>query len=361
MSAEQSNASIAFSDKLILKLYRRLRAGVQPDIEIARFLTEETDFQATPPLLGTIDWIDAGGQVTTLGAASEYVRNQGDAWTYVTDALDRDMERLDTGDRDAAVEEVGTVMGGPLDLGDVLGRRTAELHRALSSGRDGSDFGIEALTSDRLSGLVDEVKGEATALLDRLAGQGARLDETGQALAEAVLARREALLERLDGLKGLTPSGGLCRVHGDYHLGQVLVVQTDVMIIDFEGEPTRSLAERVAKTSPLRDVAGMLRSFDYALWSTVRRRLQLGGDRERTLASVDDWRQATQGTFLDAYRATMAGAAVYPDDADFAQALLGLFLIQKAVYEVGYEMAMRPDWIDIPLRGLLALAEETGG
>ena len=361
MSTEQSNASIAFSDKLILKLYRRLRAGVQPDIEIARFLTEETDFQATPPLLGTIDWIDAGGQVTTLGAASEYVRNQGDAWTYVTDALDRDMERLDTGDRDAAVEEVGTVMGGPLDLGDVLGRRTAELHRALSSGRDGSDFGIEALTSDRLSGLVDEVKGEATALLDRLAGQGARLDETGQALAEAVLARREALLERLDGLKGLTPSGGLCRVHGDYHLGQVLVVQTDVMIIDFEGEPTRSLAERVAKTSPLRDVAGMLRSFDYALWSTVRRRLQLGGDRERTLASVDDWRRATQGTFLDAYRATMAGAAVYPDDADFAQALLDLFLIQKAVYEVGYEMAMRPDWIDIPLRGLLALAEETGG
>ena len=361
MSAEQSNASIAFSDKVILKLYRRLRSGVQPDIEIARFLTDETDFQATPPLLGTIDWIDAEGQVTTLGAASEFVRNQGDAWTYVTDALDRDMERLDTGDPDAGAEDVGTVIGGPLDLGEVLGRRTAELHRALSSGKDASDFGIELLTAERLSGVVEEVKGEAVALLDRLSGQGASLGETGQALTEAVLARREALLARLDGLKGLTSSGGLCRVHGDYHLGQVLVVQTDVMIIDFEGEPTRSLAERVAKTSPLRDVAGMLRSFDYALWSTVRRRLQLGGDRERTLASVDDWRRATQGTFLDAYRTTMAGAPVYPEDADFEQAMLDLFLIQKAVYEVGYEMAMRPDWIDIPLRGLLALTEETGG
>ena len=170
MSAEQSNASIAFSDKVILKLYRRLRSGVQPDIEIARFLTDETDFQATPPLLGTIDWIDAEGQVTTLGAASEFVRNQGDAWTYVTDALDRDMERRDTGDPDAAAEDVGTVIGGPLDLGEVLGRRTAELHRALSSGKDASDFGIEPLTAERLSGLVEEVKGEAVALLDRLSG-----------------------------------------------------------------------------------------------------------------------------------------------------------------------------------------------
>ncbi|MBL4540996.1 MAG: maltose alpha-D-glucosyltransferase [Rhodobacteraceae bacterium] len=361
MSAEQSNASIAFSDKLILKLYRRLRSGRQPDIEIARFLTEETGFAATPPLLGTIDWIDPAGEVTTLGAAMAFVGNQGDAWTYVTDALDRDMERLDTGDRDAAAEEAGTVMGGPLDLGQVLGRRTAELHRALSSGAAGSAFGIEALTGERLSGLVEDVKTEVTGVLDRLARHKANLGEPGQTLAEALLARREALLARLDGLTGLTPSGGLCRVHGDFHLGQVLVVQTDVMIIDFEGEPTRSLAERVAKTSPLRDVAGMLRSFDYALWSTVRRRLELGGDLERTLASIDDWRQATQGAFLEAYRATMAGAAVHPADEGFERALLDLFLVQKAAYEVGYEMAMRPDWVEIPLRGLLALAEDAEG
>ena len=132
------------------------------------------------------------------------------------------------------------------------------------------------------------------------------------------------------------------------------------MIIDFEGEPARPLAERVAKTSPLRDVAGMLRSFDYGLWSTVRRRLDLGADPDQTIGGVELWRQTTQGAFLDAYRKTMAGSSLHPDDPAFEEDLLALFLIHKAAYEVGYELAMRPDWVDIPLRGLLALTEPAG-
>ncbi|KAA9007840.1 maltose alpha-D-glucosyltransferase [Histidinibacterium aquaticum] len=360
LSAEQSNASIAFSDKVILKLYRRLQTGVQPDIEVARFLTEETDFEATPPLLGTVDWVDAEGEVTTLAAASEFVRNQGDAWTYVTEALDRDMERAETTDPETYTEDEEVVMGGPLDLGAVLGRRTAELHRALASGESGGAFGLEPLNEDDLATLAEEVKSEVSSVLDRLSSRVSALEDGPRALAEALLDRRADLTERIDRVTRLSPSGGQSRIHGDYHLGQVLVVQTDVMIIDFEGEPTRSLAERQAKTSPLRDVAGMLRSFDYALWSTVRRRLELGADAERTFAGVEGWRQVTQGAFLDAYRETMAGAEVHPSDAEFEQALLDLFLIQKAAYEIGYEMAMRPDWIDIPLRGLLALIEDTG-
>jgi len=261
-----------------------------------------------------------------------------------------------TGTRD----EAEPVMGGPLDLGHVLGRRTAELHRALSSGAGGSAFGIEQMREEDLTGLAGQVRSEVDEVLDRLSARLDALGETGRALAEPLLERRGALHDRLDALPGQTPSGGRCRIHGDYHLGQVLVVQTDVMIIDFEGEPTRSLAERTAKSSPLRDVAGMLRSFDYALWSTVRRRLELGADAERTLAGVDGWRHTTQGTFLDAYRETMEGAPVHPGDARFERALLDLFLIQKAAYEVGYEMAMRPERIDIPLRGLLSLIEDTG-
>ncbi|MFN4098428.1 MAG: phosphotransferase, partial [Pararhodobacter sp.] len=229
--------------------------------------------------------------------------------------------------------------------------------RALSSGVDGSAFGAETLTADGLSALVDDVKREVDAVLDRLAARRDSLSEPRQALTEALLEKRGALHDRLESLRGQTPSGGLCRIHGDYHLGQVLVVQTDVRIIDFEGEPTRSLEERTAKMSPLRDVAGMLRSFDYALWTTVRRRIELGADAERTLAGVDGWRQATQGAFLEAYRATMAGASVHPADEAFEAALLDLFLIQKAAYEVGYEMAMRPEWIDIPLQGLLTLID----
>jgi maltose alpha-D-glucosyltransferase/alpha-amylase len=355
LTAEQSNASIAFADKIILKLYRRLRSGVQPDIEIARFLTEETDFAAAPRLLGTLDWVDAEGEVTTLAAASEFVSNQGDAWRYATEALDRDMERLDTEERDPGVEDEVAPMGGPLDLGEVLGRRTAELHRALSGGTGA--FGMEEMTPERLKGLVDEVRGELGATLDRLAGRLDRLSEIGRPLAEALLDRRAALDARLARTAEQTPSGGLARIHGDYHLGQVLVAQNDVVIIDFEGEPTRSLAERTAKTSPLRDVAGMMRSFDYALWTAVRRRLDLGADPERTLDGIDRWRQATQGTFLEAYRTAISGAPVHPTDEAFERALLDLFLIQKAAYEVDYETAMRPDWIEIPLRGLLALTE----
>ncbi|SHI65977.1 maltose alpha-D-glucosyltransferase [Wenxinia saemankumensis] len=354
LSAEQSNASIAFGDTVILKIYRRLNAGVQPDIEVGRFLTEETEFEATPDLLGTIDWVAEDGTVTTLAAASEFVRNQGDAWTYVTEALDRDMERLSMAE---GAEEDEPVMGGPLDLGRVLGQRTAQMHRALASGGADSGFAEAPMTGEDLAGLIDTVEAELSDQLDRLAARMDGLDGDALALARDVLDRRDALERRLGSLRGRKPSGGQSRIHGDYHLGQVLVVQTDVMIIDFEGEPARPLAERVARTSPLRDVAGMLRSFDYALWSTMRRRVDLGADAERTMAGVEDWRQATQTAFLDAYRETMAGSSVHPDDRAFEDDLLTLFLIHKAAYELGYELAMRPDWVDIPLRGLLALTE----
>ena len=364
MSAEQSNASIAFGDSVILKLYRRLREGIQPDVEMARFLTEETDFDATPALLGTVDWTASDGTVTTLAAASQFVRNQGDAWTYVTEALDRDLERHEMAGRAGAgedgIEEDVPLMGGPLDLGSVLGRRTAELHLALASGAPGSAFTQEPITADHVTALAHDAAAELGEVLDRLSSRLGSLPDTGRALAERVLDNRAALEARITGLRGQTPSGGICRIHGDYHLGQVLVVQTDVMIIDFEGEPTRSLAERQAKSSPLRDVAGMLRSFDYALWSTVRRRIELGADPERTAETIEGWRHATQGAFLDAYREAVGDAPIRPADPGFEKALLDLFLIQKAAYEVGYEMAMRPDWIDIPLRGLIALLDETG-
>jgi maltose alpha-D-glucosyltransferase/alpha-amylase len=356
LSTEQSNASIAFSDRLILKLYRRLRPGVQPEIEIARFLTEQTDFDATPQLLGTMEWEDPEGAVTTLASVSAFVGNQGDAWTYVTEALDRDMDRLETGDGDTGTG----ILGGPLDLGTVLGRRTAELHRALSSGPPGSAFAMAPLTADDVARLVRTVRAEAAATLDRLDRQAVRLEDGSRDLALAVLARRDTLDRRIAAAEGMAPSGGRCRIHGDFHLGQVLVVQTDVAIIDFEGEPSRPLEERVARTSPLRDVAGMMRSFDYALRSTIQRRREFSSDPDRMLAGVGEWRAATQGAFMEAYRAGMAGAPVHPDDPTAERALLDLFLIQKAAYEVDYEVAMRPNWVELPLRGLLSLIEQDG-
>jgi len=359
LAVEQSNASIAFGDTFILKLYRRLREGLQPDIEIGRFLTEETDFGATPALLGTIEWVTDDGTATTLGALNDFVRNQGDAWTYVTEALDRDSERHEIveGDDVTPEAEKELALGGHLDIGALLGRRTAELHLALASGSTDSGFSEERLEKDDLPRLVSEAKQDVATVFDRLGSQIQALGETGREMAQRVLDRRDEIDRRLDALTRLEPSGGKCRIHGDYHLGQVLVVQNDVSIIDFEGEPARTLAERTAKTSPLRDVAGMLRSFDYALWTTLMHRIELGADPEATAEMVETWRAETQGAFLDTYRETMDGSTLHPSDPEFERGLLDLFLIQKAAYEIGYELSMRPDWIDIPLEGLLNLLE----
>lgn len=357
LSAEQSNASIAFGDALILKLYRRLREGVQPDIEIARFLTEETDFDATPALLGTIDWIAEDGTPTTLGAFSDFVRNQGDAWTYVTEALDRDIERQNLApeaDPDPEAEKE-IALGGHLDIGTILGRRTAELHLALGSGTAENGFSEEPIDRADLDRMAQETQDDVDRALETLKGQFGRLADASRDSAERVLARADEIRARVEEAAQMKPSGGKCRIHGDYHLGQVLVVQNDVTIIDFEGEPQRSLAERTAKTSPLRDVAGMLRSFDYALWTTVFHRIELGADPEATAMAVEGWRTDTQGTFLDTYRERMAGSSLHPSDPEAERRLLDLFLIQKAAYEIGYELAMRPDWTQIPLEGLLGL------
>jgi maltose alpha-D-glucosyltransferase / alpha-amylase len=363
LSAEQSNASVAFGDTLILKLYRRLREGIQPDIEVARFLTEETDFDGTPALLGTIDWIDRDGTPVTLGAVSEFLRNQGDAWDYVTQALDRDTERQHLMPEPGAEPDAGNEMtlGGRLDIGAILGRRTAELHRALASGSEGSGFAREPMTEADLAGIARATQDELDRALSEVGRRLAGLPEAGRETAERVLARADEVAVRIAGAARMAPQGGKCRIHGDYHLGQVLVVQNDLAIIDFEGEPSRPMAERTAKNSPLRDVAGMLRSFDYALWTTVFHRLHLGADPRSTIEAVEGWREDTQCAFLATYREAMAGSDLLPEDPETDSRLLELFLIQKAAYEIGYELSMRPDWVHIPLEGLLALLDGPEG
>ncbi len=345
LSGEQSNSSIAFADRLILKLYRRLRTGLQPEVEITRFLTEETDFDAVPALLGTVDLIGSDGEITTLATLSRYVPNQGDAWTYVLDMLERAVERQDMTADDAPMDSIVS----PIDVGEVLGRRVGQMHLALASGSPGSPFAQDPMTPQAVTDLVDTTRAEVSRSLDLLQTRISTLDDTTADLARTLLDRRDALMDRLAASADMTPSGGQCRIHGDLHLGQVLIVQNDMAIIDFEGEPTRSLAERTAKTSPLRDVAGLIRSFDYALHTILRRRVDLGHETD----DVTVWRASTQDAFLNAYRSALAGSALHPSDSAFESALLDLFVIQKAAYEIDYELAMRPTWTEIPIRGLL--------
>ncbi len=358
LAVEQSNASIAFGDRVIFKIYRRLRRGIQPDVEVARFLTEVAGFDHTPALLGEVTLTEEGAEPTSLGAAFAYVANQGDTWGVLADALDRDLEQYEltaTAESDESGEE--TIFAHLLEMGGLLGTRTAELHRALASPTDDTHFSTEAIASQDVDRWTQEARDEADAMFSQLESALSGLDDEARRDAQAVLAARSEILSRLEAPCGMPPSGRKSRIHGDYHLGQVLAVQNDVSIIDFEGEPRRSLDERRAKTSPLRDVAGMLRSLDYAAWSALRHRADLGSDPERVRPRALQWRDMAQAQFLEAYRETIAGCESHPEDGDFEEALLDLFLIQKAVYEVGYELASRPAWAGIPLRGLLAVIQ----
>ena len=345
---EQSNASIVFGDAVVMKIYRRLREGVQPEIEVARFLTE-VGFEHTPAFLGAIELRPDEGEPTSLASAFAFVRNQGDAWSHLTDALIRDLD-------EAALAGEETEFSFALDLGGLLGRRTAEMHRALAAETSDLAFAAEPMGEADVATLAAEVAGELDRVLDDLERAQADLPAPAAQAARAVLDRRGELASRVEALRGAAPSGMRTRIHGDYHLGQVLVVQNDVSIIDFEGEPKRSMEERRAKFPALRDVAGMLRSLDYAAHAALRDRAPAAVEDERVEARAESWRRRARRQFIDAYREEIAGSPAHPEP-DFAQGLLDVFLIQKAAYEVGYEMAFRPDWVGIPLAGLLAILD----
>jgi maltose alpha-D-glucosyltransferase / alpha-amylase len=359
LGVEQSNVSISFSDKVILKIYRRLRTGEQPDVEIARFLAEESDFQNTPAFYGAIDLVDAHAQTTTLAAAFAFYPNQGDAWAAVTEALARDLGTVEM--RSTALEPPfePEMFALPLDIGALLGQRTAELHKALAVETSNPAFAVEPIEAEHLAQWSDSTLADADGILGRLAELRGTLPEEVRGDVEKLLTARDALTERIRRVTTMKPSGGRSRIHGDYHLGQVLIAQADLAIIDFEGEPGRTLDERRAKTSPYRDVAGMLRSFDYAASMALDMHIasyETAGEAAR--ARVLEWRETTTTSFLDAYREHVRGAGTIPEDAALGDALLDLFLIQKGLYEISYELGNRPAWIRIPLQGVLDLMEK---
>ncbi|HEV7276260.1 MAG TPA: maltose alpha-D-glucosyltransferase [Devosiaceae bacterium] len=360
LTVEQSNVSIAYGDQVILKLYRRLRAGEQPDVEVARFLTGVAGFANTPAFLGSIEHRPEDGAPTTLAAAFAFVPNQGDAWSVLTDALAIDLDEHALGLEDGGnTELLSEDFVHWLGMGELFGRRTAELHDALATPTDDPEFGVTALSASEVGAWVKDAVREGEAVLDRLEDRASDLGDEARELAEDLLARRQQLLDRLRTMAGIEPSGGMSRIHGDYHMGQVLVAQDDVMIIDFEGEPKRSLAERRAKSSPLRDVAGMLRSIDYVAATVLNRRREATGPlRPEVKARAEAWRKAFTADFLAGYHAAIAGSPAHPEDEGFERALMDHFLLQKAIYEIGYELANRPAWVEVPLRGIQRLLDK---
>jgi maltose alpha-D-glucosyltransferase / alpha-amylase len=360
-AVEQSNSTAMIGNRAVFKAYRKLAPGVQPEIEIGRFLVEEAGFANTPPLLGAIERIGAEGETTALAAVFGFARNQGDGWVYTTEYLQRTLDELRLR---AAAEHPETAPaqaephGFYLEQARVLGQRTAELHRALATPTADPAFAAEPIGAADLKGWQRAVRRQADAAFKALRQALPRLDEAQRAQVQALLARREACFARIDALTETPVGAAKTRVHGDYHLGQVLVAQNDFYILDFEGEPARPLAERRAKSSPLKDVAGMLRSFDYAAWAAVMTLTELhAGSGEVVRSLAETWRAATEAAFLGAYRETIAGCPSYPEDEAQAARLLDLFLLEKALYEICYEAANRPHWLRIPLEGVTGLLE----
>jgi len=354
LGAEQSNVSIIIDDKVMLKIYRRLQDGEQPDVEVGRFLTQTAGFEATPAYLGSARFLPAEGGSLTLATAFAMVYNQGDAWHVLLEALTRDLEQfgLASPEREGASD---APFAYPLDMAPTLGRRTAELHAAFAHPTEDPAFAVAPLRKAEMKAWAKTVVGEVRDQLAALRSLKDLPEDLEEKVAALVRARSELLAE-INAIGSLAPSGGISRIHGDYHLGQVLVSKDDVAIIDFEGEPQRPLSERREKTSPLRDVAGMLRSFDYLAWAAVgRRREILGEEVEEETARAFAWRDWASQSFLEAYQESAAETPTHPDTPKTAEALIRLFTIQKAVYEIGYEAANRPAWLPIPVNGLLNL------
>ncbi len=341
-TAEQSNSCVIFDDRFVLKLLRHLEPGPNPELEISRFLAGR--FPHVPPLVAALEYKDAGPEATSLAMLQGFVPNQGTGWERAV----ADSRRFVTS---GAAEALGTDF---VPLAATLGRRTAELHLALAVGSEDAAFSPERFTVVDAVTLAQHTQRDARRTLAALSDRMDSLPEAARPHARAVLATRERLLARILAVASGSARSMRTRVHGDYHLGQVLVVDADFVIIDFEGEPARSLRERRAKQSPLKDVSGMLRSFSYAAYATL---LAASGEDEASLARLAPraraWDEAVSDAFLDEYRRMTEASGIVPAVGHEFDRLLDAFMLEKAVYELGYELASRPQWIDIPLLGIL--------
>jgi maltose alpha-D-glucosyltransferase/alpha-amylase len=355
LGADSSNTSVALGERLLFKALRRLQPGINPEVEIGAYLTDVEPLRSVSHVAGAVYFDTPDGTTFTLGVLQEFVPNQGDGWRFAREYLEHYLERQGASTEAAADNE----HGGFLSMIATLGRRTAELHLALAREHGAPDFDPEPVSADVLGDWARRIEGDIRDTLQRLAAARDRLPPTAVPLAERLLAAADALTARIRECAA-ADTHGLCRTrhHGDYHLGQVLVAKNDFVIVDFEGEPQRPIPERRAKHSPLRDVAGMLRSFDYARHA-ARAKVEQLQPSARCADLADDWVRATTRAFLDAYRASAEHSCVMGEWSEAAR-LVDLFTLEKALYEVRYELDNRPDWVVAPLAGLVRHVDADG-
>ena len=354
LSAEQSNSSLIVDDSVVLKVVRKVLAGRHPEAEMTGYLTER-GFANIAPLMGEVVRYDDQGMPHTVMLAQGFVRNQGDAWAWTLDYLKRVSSEMASAEDESTFEDA---LSGYLALATAIGRRLAEMHAVLSSDTEQEAFKPEPADAVAVNGWAEGVVEQIDLAVQSCARVTEWPDEAARAQAAEFAANADQL--RAAAWRLSAAAAGLAlqtRVHGDFHLGQILVTPGDATLIDFEGEPAKTMEQRRAKSSPLRDVAGLLRSFDYAAASALAIRVPGSGqvaERQENLVAL--FRSSASQAFLASYRSVLHASPTPWIKPQAEQILLDLFLLEKAAYEVRYEAANRPAWIGIPLAGLARVA-----
>jgi maltose alpha-D-glucosyltransferase/alpha-amylase len=375
LKAEQSNTSIVFGDRLLLKLFRKLEPGVNPDIEIGRFLTDRARYTHTPPLAGWLNYAKGRAAPGSIALLQGFVPNQGDAWEFTCKELERYLEAAATRSENpqlftkplveitdhlsapdlTATEMIGTY----LEAARLIGQRVAELHLAFLIDLDDPNFAPEPYSSLYQRSQYQSMRNLLGRVMRLLNTRLSLIPQQERKAAQQLCDHKDRMEVLFETFLQYKFSIVRTRTHGDLHLGQMLYTGKDFFIIDFEGEPARPLDERRRKRSPLRDVGGMLRSFEYAAFSQMARQLRTGVLGKADFASLEPWvrfwQTWTSWAFLRGYLTASAGAPYLPKTLDELQVLLDTFTLEKAVYELGYELDNRPEWVFIPLHGITRL------
>ena len=349
-----SNSVSLIGERLFLKAYRKISSGINPELEMGRYLTDTVAYPHCVPVAGSVEFVETDGTVWTLALLQAQLVNQGDAWTFTVDQLVRLLQSPSD-----APSDMPDGIDAMVNHLQVLAQRVAELHIALAQHTGNAAFEPEPITEKDIAHWVADVSRECHTTLAQLVQRATTWAEPMATLAARVTNAGARLEARIQQAAQTTPAGVKTRLHGDFHLGQVLIHRNDFVLIDFEGEPQRTQEQRRTKHCALRDVAGLLRSFDYARHTALEQSVQASGAHERLEPLAQQWLQRVRAGFLHTYSTVAIAGGLYPDQAGFdrALALLDLFELEKALYEARYEMDNRPEWVGVPLAGILSMAQ----
>jgi maltose alpha-D-glucosyltransferase/alpha-amylase len=357
VETEQSNSTALVDNAYVVKVYRKLESGINPEIEVGQFLTEVAGFANAPALLGSVSLVE-GDSSSAIAVVHAFVENQGDAWTVTSAYLDRFVEEqrlLAASEHPGKSEEQIPY----LRYMSQTGRRVAEMHLALAGTSEFADFAPARVRPADVRQWIENAADRAERVFDVLKQQRDTLKDADRALVDQALAHRATLRERLSVLLPSDIDGLNIRHHGDFHLGQMLIVKDDIFIIDFEGEPRRPLDERRRKAPAARDVAGLIRSIDYSATAALERALKMAPDENGKLGTaLAEWRDRSTGAFLAAYHEAMTNVNLWPAAPQDADRMLNFFLLEKVLYEIGYELAHRPEWLRVPLTGMIRILSQ---